>query len=123
MSKSKELLLECKIAAGIKTDYKLAKILEIHSGRIADYMNEKRTLDNYACMKIAILLKRDPAEIIATIEADTEKNEKRRTFWADFLQRAQQAGRVLTLGLIFIMSLQSVQEHRAGGFRRRLYFA
>ena len=37
--------------------------------------------------------------------ADTEKNEKRKAFWADFLQRVQSSGRLFTLALIFTATL------------------
>lgn len=122
MSKAKELLLECKIKLGVQTDYKLAQALEIHNGRISAYMREKEIPDAYACVRMALILNKDPAEIIAEIEADTEKNEKRREFWKNFLQRAKQAARLGTLAAICILSLLGgVAADRAALNRRRKY--
>jgi transcriptional regulator with XRE-family HTH domain len=89
MSKTKELLIACKKKIGVDTDYKLAKALKIHSGRIADYINGKRIPDENACLRIAMLLERNPIEIIAIIQADTEKNIQRKAFWNEVLKRAK----------------------------------
>ena len=125
MSKAKELLLECKIKLGVKTDYKLAQALQLHSGLVSDYMKEKRTPDAFACVKMALVLQRDPAEIIAIVESESEKNEKRKAFWLDFLQRVRQASRAGMLGLIFIVGLLGGGQNLKpeGGFIRRRYFA
>lgn len=124
MSKAKELLLECKIKLGVQTDYKLAQALKIDRARISDFMSEKRAPDAYACVRMALILKRDPAEVIAEIEADTEKNEMRREFWRDFLQRVRQAAKLGTLAAIFMGSLLgSISGQREGAFFRRRHFA
>lgn len=116
--KARELLLECKIAAKISTDYALAKRLEIPTQRIADYMSGKRKPDVYASVKIALCLKRDPAEIIALIESETEKNEKRQEFWRNFLARVQKVGRLYTLAALCMLSLLAGHPaDREGGFK------
>lgn len=122
MSKAKELLLECKIKLGVKTDYKLAQALQLHSGLVSDYMKEKRTPDAYACVRIALVLKRDPTEIIAIVESESEKNEKRKTFWLDFLSHAKQAAQLGMLVLIFTISALSGEkspDHKRVFFRLR----
>lgn len=118
MSKAKELLLECKIALGVKSDYKLAQGLEIDRARIADFMNGKRTPDVYACVRIALILKRDPSEIIALIESETEKNEKRKAFWVDFLSRVQGTAKLFTLAVICTISLLAGQAADHRGFKQ-----
>ncbi len=125
MSKAKELLLECKIRLGVKTDYKLAQALQIHRGIVSDYLSEKRTPDAFACVQMALILERDPTEIIAIIESESEKNPKRKTFWTDFIQRVRQASRGGTLGLIFILGLLGGQQNLKpdSGFRRSRHFA
>jgi hypothetical protein len=124
MSKGRELLLECKIKLGVPSDYKLAKAMEIHNGRIADYMAEKRVPDTYTCMRMALILNRDPAEIIAIVEGDSEKNEIRKNFYRDFLLRAQQAAKLFTLAVLFTVSLfAGLNTPAGGGFRRHHYFA
>lgn len=118
MSKAKELLLECKIKLNVQTDYKLAKALEIERARVSDYMTEKRIPDVYACVRIAMALRRDPAEVIAEIKADTARNDKRRAFWVDFLQRAKQAARLGTLAAICILTLLGGAAAAVSGFSR-----
>ena len=86
--KTKELLLECKIKLGIQTDYKLAQALKIPSARICDYMAGRRRPDAYGATRIALCLSRDPATVIAEIEAEAETNPVRAAFWRDFLARA-----------------------------------
>lgn len=123
MSKAKELLLECKIKLGVQTDYKLAQALQINRGIVSDYMSGKRTPDAYACVRIALILNRNPAEIIAIVEEESEKNAQRKSFWADFLSHAKQAAQVGMLLLIFTMGALQGVNHELGGFNRKRHFA
>lgn len=120
--KTKELLLECKIAAKVSSDYALAKALGLHRQLISDYMSGKRVPDAYAAVRIALLLKRDPAEIIATIEAETEKNPAKRAFWADFLQRVKKAGALGTLGVLCMLSLLLVPPDSRAADAHNVYY-
>jgi len=104
MSNAKELLLECKIKLGIKSDYKLAQALEIHTARVSSYMSGKEQPDTYTAVRMALILKRDPTEIIAMIESEKEKNEKKKAFWVDFLAHVRQAAKLYMLALVFIAS-------------------
>lgn len=123
MSKQKELLLECKIKLGIKSDYALAKALEVHSGRVSAYMLDKEHPDPYACVRMALILKRDPAEIIAEIESEIEKNPIKRNFWVDFLQHAKQAAQRGMLVLLCGLTLWGGLATAASGFSRRRQYA
>jgi transcriptional regulator with XRE-family HTH domain len=126
MSRARELLLECKIKLGIQSDYKLAKAFEIHTGRIADYMSGKRTPDAYTCVRIALVLGKDPAEVIAEIEAETEKNETRKAFWLSFLARISHTAKRGTLwGMFLILCVlgQIACAEKPSGFSRRAKFA
>jgi len=76
-----ELLDKAKTKLGIDTDYKLAKTLGIKDARIYDYRHGNRTPDNYAIARFAEILEIDPWSLVKEIEAQTEKNEKRREFW------------------------------------------
>jgi transcriptional regulator with XRE-family HTH domain len=120
MSKAKELLLECKVKLGVKTDYKLAQALEINRARISTYMSGKETPDAYACIRISLILQRNPAEIIAMIQAESEKNVQRKAFWEDFLGRVKQAAKLGTLSLIFIGVLSGANSHEPRGSSSRL---
>jgi transcriptional regulator with XRE-family HTH domain len=103
--KTKELLLECKIAAKVSSDYALAKALGIPRQRVAEYMSGKQVPDTFAAVKIALLLRRDPVEVIALIESETEKNPAKRAFWTDFLQRVRQAAKLGTLAAVCMLNL------------------
>lgn len=97
--KTSEYLDKCKIALGIKSDYALAKALEMNSGMITHYYKGKRWPDAYACAKIALALKLDPLEVLADIESQSEKTEKRREFWRGFIGRTGKAAAGLLLAL------------------------
>lgn len=96
-----DLLEKVKAKTGATTDYKLSKVLEISDARISDYRSGKRIPDAYACTKIALALEMEPIEIIAEIEAETEKNEQKRNFWRNFKLRSGKAT-VIILALSFI---------------------
>lgn len=122
MNKAKELLMECKIKLKIQSDYALAKELKINRARMCEYMLEKRVPDAYAAFKIAICLNKDPARVLAEIEADTEKNKDKKEFWQDFLARAKQATLWGTLALVFTLSLLGGVKNSVEGvafFRRK----
>ncbi|MBN8281942.1 helix-turn-helix domain-containing protein [Zoogloea sp.] len=76
-----KVLDDAKAELGIDSDYKLAKYLEISNGYIAEWRRGKRIPDAYACMRLADALKIDPIQLLAQIEAETEKNEARRNYW------------------------------------------
>ncbi len=124
MSKAKELLLEYKIKLGIKTDYKLAQALELHRGDLGQYLSGKRTPDAYTCVRIALVLGKDPAEVIAEIELETDKNETRKAFWRTFLMRTSHtAKRVTLLGLSIVLCVSALAfaQNPSGFFRRAKY--
>lgn len=83
--KAKELLLECKVRLKVSSDYALANALKVPRARIGEYMRGDRKPDEYACFRIAEALQRDPAEVIAQVNAETEgaKGE----FFRDFMLR------------------------------------
>jgi uncharacterized protein YueI len=83
-----EYLNATKKALQIDTDYKLAKRLEIDNGFISKLRKGTSAVPLIIATKIAITLNIDPMTIIADIEAQREKNPKKREFWRSFLSRA-----------------------------------
>ena len=81
METIKKLLDDVKKATNVDTDYALAKALDLPRARIHDYYKGNRTPDQFACLKIAVALKKPLEEIVATVEIAAEKNEKRREEW------------------------------------------
>lgn len=85
--KIRERLLECKVKLGIKSDYGLAKALGINRGTLSGYMTGKRIPDAFAAVKMAEILKVHPLLLLAEFEAESEKDETKRAFWENFVQR------------------------------------
>lgn len=119
--KTKELLLEVKVELGIKSDYALAQALDIPRQRISDYMSGRLQPDTYALMQIAMKLKRDPIAVIAEVEAENAKTEKKKDFWRSFLRPVGILS--LMLALAFSPFYGRGQADRAGGFSRRFRYA
>lgn len=100
--KPSEYLDKCKIALKITSDYGLGKALKVSDARISDYYKGKAWPNAYACGRIAEALGIDPWEVLADIEAQSEKNAERRKFWLDFIGRTGKLAAVLLLALTFI---------------------
>lgn len=73
--------------------------------------------------KLAITLQLDPAEVVADLEAQREKNPDRAAFWRSFMQRARTVAAMVafTLALSFSGSYGNGQAAHGGPFRRRQY--
>lgn len=75
------LIERVKVKLGVESDYAMAQKLDIQSGRISDYRHGKRVPDVYAISKFAKVLEVDPWRLVEEIEAQTEKNPKRKAYW------------------------------------------
>lgn len=82
----------------VKSGNVLAKRLGITQQAISLYESGKRTIDNYTAFKLAEILEIDPMEIIATAEAEREKDETKRDYWRKVLQKVATAA--LCIGLL-----------------------
>lgn len=76
-----KMLDDAKQKLGVETDYQLWKKTGIAKSRLSDYRKGIRHFDAYACAKLGEVLELDPFELLAQVEAETEKNEARRTYW------------------------------------------
>lgn len=102
-----EYIDRAKEVLGIESDYELAKRFEIPKQYVSAYRNGKRTVDNYTAMRLAITLDMDLAEVIADLESQHEKNDKRREFFRGFLQKhAGVAHHLSFIGLLIAVSMQ-----------------
>lgn len=90
---------KCKL--GGVTDYRLAQVMEIPRQMVSHYQNGSRHADAYACARLAIILKIDPLEIIAAVEADSAKNDQRRAFWMGFPSGLRRTALGLALSATF----------------------
>lgn len=98
--KIRERLLECKVKAGIRSDYKLAEALGTRRQVISELMSGKRKPDAYIAVKMAEILKVHPLLLQAEFEAENAKTDERKAFWLNFAQRIK-AG---TLGILALIS-------------------
>jgi transcriptional regulator with XRE-family HTH domain len=98
----KEYIEKCKKAKNAISNYELAKMLDIEQSEMTFYARGERLPSVYACFKFAECLGIDPAEIIADIASETEKNPKKRAFFKGFMVTCMKAvaGMLLTAALL-----------------------
>jgi len=111
-----------KAELNLSSDYELAKALELSNAYIPGMYYRSRKIRNDLAFKIAITLKLDPAMVIADLEEQRAKNEKRREFWRSFLSRAAYGVAAIgcTLALILSATFGSAAAVHGGFFRRSL---
>jgi len=105
MASTNELLDNAMKALNVGSDYALAKALDIHNGRIADYRKGKMQPDAYVAARLACALNRDPLELIAEIEAEHARTPKQREWWARFLSQqhlGKAAALVIGMSIFFV---------------------
>jgi len=123
--KPAEYLDATKTRLSIESDYALSKALEVTNGHICEVRSGKRHMPLDMAFRIAITLELDPAQVIADLEGQREKNAKRRGFWQSFSSRAASTVAVLccTLALLLSATFGSVQGATGGARRLRLQCA
>jgi transcriptional regulator with XRE-family HTH domain len=95
MSQTQQLIEEVRQKMDGATDYKIAQALDIPRQTASEYVRGNREADAYACAKIAEILDRDPLEIIAQVEAEAARTEKKRAYWRSFFSGLKRATHVL----------------------------
>lgn len=88
MNRIAALLDQIKMEQGIKSNYALAKLLEINEARIGNYYKGIVKPDDYAITRVALMLHMEPIHLIAEIRAEDEKNATKKEFWRNFLRHA-----------------------------------
>lgn len=82
-----EYLDAAKEKMGVESDYEFAKRMKVPNANIAGIRNGHRAMSIDLAFKVAIAIEMDPADVIADLEAQREKNEERREFFRGFLQK------------------------------------
>lgn len=85
--KLNELLDEVKRKNGLTSDGELGRKLDVDKRRVSDYRQGIRTPDDITCLKIAEAIDKPLDTIIAIVNAATEKDEKRREVWENYMKR------------------------------------
>jgi len=96
MTETQQLLEQVRVKLGGATDYKIAQALDLHTKYLTDY-KQGRPADTYACAKIAEILDRDPLEVIAQVEAEAARSEKKREYWRSFFSGLKRKAHVVAL--------------------------
>ena len=119
--KPAEYLDAAKARLNLTSDYALAKALELPAQSIPAMRQGKRNVPLDVAFRIAITLELDPAEVVADLEEQREKNAKRRGFWASFRSHAAYSVAVLACMLALSLSAISGSDPKApgGAFRSR----
>lgn len=93
-----------KAQLNIDSDYELSKRFQIGNGPLAEMRAGKRAMPLAVAFKIAIALQLDPAQVVADLEEQREKNEEKRAFWRGFLSRAATVAVMLACTLVLSFS-------------------
>lgn len=80
MRNFKSYIDELKMKLRLESDYKVAQFLDVPRQSMTK-VNNGDVLGKTKCMRIAQALKRDPIEIIATAEAEKEKDKELKAIW------------------------------------------
>jgi transcriptional regulator with XRE-family HTH domain len=100
-----QYLDEAKKKLGITSDYKLAIEWNIARSGITNYRKGERKPDNYVIFKIAETLEIDEKELTIKIEAMNEKNQIRKEFWSEQLQKLKGGlARLRIIGMLYVTS-------------------
>jgi plasmid maintenance system antidote protein VapI len=84
-----DFLDDAKVALGLASDYSLAKTIGIPPSQITRFRSGKRGLSSYAAMRLGEILGHDPMELLATNEAELEKDEERKEQWEIWAKKLQ----------------------------------
>lgn len=82
-----ELLNEVKEKTGSNSDGELARKLGVSKQAMSSYYSGHRAPDEFVCLKIAEALGKPLDTIIATVKVSSEKDEKRREVWENYMKR------------------------------------
>lgn len=99
----------------ISSNYALSKALDIERQMVNAYYRGERVPDAYACTRIAVLLEIDPALVIAEVQAEHEKNEKKRQFWQGFASRVGKLTVIIAVSIFMFFSGNDATA-KSGGF-------
>ena len=91
--KSAEFLDAIKEKYGIKTDYRLSRILKISPSRISMYRSSQREFDEDTCKLVAIELDETVKFLLAEIQAVRAMRTKDEAAWRRLARLARKARR------------------------------
>lgn len=104
--------------------YKFAIESGITRTALTRYNKGNRVMDVYACMVVAEILEIDPIEIITLAEKEREKDQDKKAFWVEKLEKYGQAAAVTLCAVIlsFSFSFQEVNADSANNETRKNFY-
>jgi len=112
-----QLLDEAKTRLCLKSDYALAKASGITPGQLAEMRYGKRAIPLHLAYWLAITLERDPAQVVAILEEEREKNPARRDFWKSFISHAAPLTLTVCMLAFALFGLGGTVQAASGGNR------
>lgn len=118
---------KCKEKLNISSTYALAKKWDISEQVLSRYYNGEREPEEFACFKIAETLGLDPAYVIASVKAETEKNEKKKNYFKSFNSASRKVATstalvaVLSFFCLIGLSIGGVKTAQAVFFKRHRF--
>ena len=106
MKTTLDYLDDVKQELKLKSDYKLAQWLGSQPAIVSNYRLKKRVIDDYTAARIADALGIDPMEVIAAANAEREKDEKKREYWRQIVQKSAAA---CLLAGVFLVQNQMIE--------------
>jgi hypothetical protein len=88
MKTTLQYLDELKRAAGVESDYAVAKVLRITASAISRWRTLNITFDTQVATKVARILSIDPLEVIAAAQYERAKTDEKKAFWKEEWIRA-----------------------------------
>lgn len=85
--RSSEYFKQAKRRLGIESDYALAKALGLQSSAVSKIQAGKHTMGEETALKVAVILKLDPALVLADLQAEREKNPEIQAVWRGLRER------------------------------------
>ncbi|MBC3930375.1 DUF3693 domain-containing protein [Undibacterium curvum] len=82
-----EYLNHAKEKLGITSDYALAKSLEMSRSGMSALINGKVTMSDETAMKVAEILGKHPAIVLADMHAEREKNPAIQAVWHGIMEK------------------------------------
>ena len=117
--KAAELLDQAKTKTGTKSDYALAKRLNLPKQSLPGIRAGTRPLPLDTAYRLAIILQQDPAQVVAELAAERETNPERADFWRSFLSRAVMLVATLACTLAWSFSAGVAAGPAGAGFGSR----
>lgn len=66
----------------LSSDYRLAKVLGVHTTAITNYRHGRSRLADHVAVKVAELLQLDPARVLADMAAERSTSEEVKAIWS-----------------------------------------